>query len=66
MFPNLVTVAIRKRGEIMKEIIMAIVQIIFMAIGYYCMFRLGYRQGIKDAEELFWGKEREVCNDKNH
>lgn len=50
----------------MDEIIMAIVQIIFMAIGYYCSFMVGYRRGIKDAEELFWGNEREVNHDKNN
>ena len=44
----------------MQEIIIVIIQIIFMAIGYYCVFRLGYRRGIKDAEELFWKDESEV------
>jgi hypothetical protein len=44
----------------MVEIIIKIADIVLTALGLYCAYKLGYRCGMMDAEELFWKEGSEV------
>lgn len=44
----------------MAEIIIEIADIVLTALGLYCAYKLGYRCGIMDAEEIFRNEESEV------